>query len=151
MTSVDGGSVEAPVVLLLQRSVGAVLRAPLGMVKAMVCLMAGQGVPNDGDGGFPSSSSGDAPATRTSFLVHLFQIEEDRRVRNFVGELLDKVTESGVAGEGEANLRRSTMAAASDRFELEKRAAWRRKIGDFWGRWSAGLLAIYSLKLVAKR
>ena len=63
------------------------------MVKATVCLMAGQGVPNDGDGGFPSSSSGDAPATRTISLVRLFQIEEYRRVRNFVGELLDKVTE----------------------------------------------------------
>ena len=93
MTATD---VEAPVVPLLLRLVGDVLRTPLGVVKTTVCFMAGQGVPNDGDGGFPSCSSDDAPATIMSSLVLLFQIEKDKRVRNFVGELVDKVRRTGV-------------------------------------------------------
>ena len=58
--------------------------------------MAVHGVPNDGDGDFPSSSSDDGPATSTNSLVHRFQIEEDTKVRNFVGELVDKVIEGEV-------------------------------------------------------
>ena len=88
--------VEAPVVVLLLRVVGVVLRSPLRAVKTTVCLMAVHGVPNDGDGGFPSSSFGDGPAMSTSSLVRKFQIGEKRRVRNTEGQLLDKVTGPGV-------------------------------------------------------
>ena len=77
--------VEAPVVALLLRLVGVVLRAPLGAVKTTVCLMAPLGVLHDDGGGFPSSNSGDGPVTSTSSLLHRFQIGEDRRVRKRVG------------------------------------------------------------------
>ena len=88
--------VEAPVAALLLWLVGVVLCANLAAVKMTVCLMGPLGVPNDGDGSFPSSSSDDGPVTSTSSLVHHFRIEEDSKVRNFVGELVDKVIEGGV-------------------------------------------------------
>ena len=69
MTSVTATDVEAPVVLLLLRLFGDVLRAPLGVVKTTVCFMAVHGVVNDDGGGFWSSNSGDAPAMSTSSLV----------------------------------------------------------------------------------
>ena len=114
VTKIATADVEAPVVALLLRVVGVVLRSPLRAVKTTVCLMAVHGVRNDGDGGFPSSSSGDGPATSTNSLVHRFQIEEDTKVRNFVGDLVDKVRETGVDRDDGDNLRRPTMAAGDE-------------------------------------
>ena len=74
MTTIATADVEAPVVLLLLRIFGDVLRAPLGVVKTTVCFMAVHGVVNDDGGGFWSSNSGDAPAMSTSSLVERFQI-----------------------------------------------------------------------------
>ena len=117
-----------------------------------VSLVAALVAPIDDGVEFPSSGSGDAPATNTSVLVNRFRNQKYQEVRNKGGESIDKPSDARVVRDDGDNLRSSSMAvAAVDRFELKNRAAWWRKFGVFWGRWGAGLLGIYTRCLVVKR
>ena len=93
---------DVPVVLLLLWLVRDVLRAPILTVKKMEAAL---GVPNDGDDEIPSSGSNGAPATSMSNLVHRFQINKITRVRNWEGNLMDKVIGVGVVRGDVDNLR----------------------------------------------